>query len=99
MDFLGLIDITGKSVVLALLAGVTQYFQVKMTMPDLPPKDPTAAPDFKADFMRNMQLQMRYVMPVIIFFAAYIISAAIALYFLVSNLVAIAQEYYIKRHR
>ena len=35
-------------------------------------------------------------MPVIIFFVAYSISAAIALYFFVSNLVAIVQEFYIK---
>jgi len=46
-----------------------------------------------------MQLQMRYVMPVLIFFAAYFISAAIALYFFVSNVVGILQELYIKRHR
>jgi len=99
MNFIGLIDITGKSLILAFLAGITQYYQVKLAMPDLPPKDPKAAPNFKDDFMRNMQLQMRYVMPVVIFFVAYFISAAIALYFLVSNVVAIAQEVYVKKYR
>jgi len=99
MNFLGLIDITSRSIFLALLAGITQYYQVKLTMPVLPPRDKDAAPDFKADFGRNMQMQMRYVMPIIIFFVAYTISAAIALYFLVSNLVAIAQEFYVKKHR
>jgi len=99
MNFLGMLDITGKSLVLAFLAGVTQFFQVKLAMPALPPRDPDAAPNFKEDFGRNMQLQMRYVMPVIIFFVAYYISAAIALYFFVSNLVAILQEVYIKKHR
>jgi len=99
MNFLGILDITGKSLLLAFLAGVTQFYQVKLAMPDLPPRDPNAAPNFKEDFGRNMQLQMRYVMPVIIFFVAYYISAAIALYFFVSNLVAILQEIYIKKHR
>lgn len=99
MNFIGLIDITGKSVILAFLAGITQYYQVKLAMPALPPKEEGAAPNFKDDFMRNMQLQMRYVMPVIIFFVAYAISAAIALYFFVSNLVAIMQEVYVKKHR
>jgi len=99
MNFIGKIDITERSILLAALAGITQYFQVKIAMPKLAPKDPEAAPDFKADLMRNMQLQMRYVMPVIIFFVAYSISAAIALYFFVSNLMAIAQELYVKRHR
>ncbi len=99
MNFLGHIDIASKSVWLALLAGITQFFQVKVSMPALPPRDPKAEPDLKADFMHNMQLQMRYVMPVLIFFAAYFISAAIALYFFVSNLVGIAQEFYIRKHR
>ncbi len=99
MNFLGLIDITGKSLLLALCAGVAQFFQVKLAMPPLPPRDPNAAPDLKDDFMRNMQLQMRYVMPILVVFAAYFISAAIALYFFVSNLVGIAQEIYVKRHR
>lgn len=99
MNFLGILDITGKSIVLAFLAGITQFYQVKLAMPALAPRDPDAAPNFKEDFGRNMQLQMRYVMPVIIFFVAYYISAAIALYFFVSNLVAILQEIYIKKHR
>jgi YidC/Oxa1 family membrane protein insertase len=99
MLFLGLIDITARSLPLALLAGVAQYFQVKLAMPPLPPRDPNAAPDFKDDFMRNMHLQMRYVMPVLIVIAAYVISAAIALYFFVSNIAGILQELYVKRHR
>lgn len=99
MNFLGIVDIAGKSLVLAVLAGVTQYFQVKVSMPAISPKDPNAAPNFKDDFARNMQLQMRYMMPVIIFFVAYAVSASIALYFFVSNLVAITQEFYIKKHR
>lgn len=97
--FLELIDITGRSLILALLAGVTQYFQIKMTLPVMAPRDPEAAPDMKDEFMRNMQLQMRYVMPVIIAVVAYTISAAIALYFFVSNVVGILQELYVKRHR
>lgn len=99
MNFLGLIDITGKSILLAILAAVTQFFQIRLAMPTLPPKDPKAEPNLKDDFMRNMQLQMRYMMPVLIFFAAYFISAAIALYFFVSNIMGILQELYVKKHR
>ena len=99
MNFLGMIDITGKSVFLAFLAGVTQYYQVKVSLPEMPPRDPSKKPDMKEEFMRNMHLQMRYVMPVIIFFVSYIISAAIALYFFVSNIVAILQELYVRKHR
>jgi len=99
MNFLGLVDISERSLLLALAAGVTQYIHVNLSMPKLPPKEAGAAPDFKADFMRNMHVQMRYVMPVLITVVAYSISAAIALYFFVSNLTMIAQEFYVKRHR
>ncbi|MBP6881083.1 MAG: membrane protein insertase YidC [Candidatus Pacebacteria bacterium] len=99
MDFLGLINITEKSLLLALGAGITQYIHVNLTMPALPPKVEGAEPNFKEDFMRNMQLQMKYVMPVLITLVAYSISAAIALYFFVSNVVTIAQEYLIRKHR
>ena len=99
MNFLGIVEITEKSLLLALLAASTQFWQIKMVMPTLPPRDPKEEPNFKDDFARNMQMQMRYVMPVMIFFVAYFASAAIALYFLVSNMVAILQEFYIKKHR
>lgn len=99
MNFLGLIDITGRSVFLALGAGLTQYIYVNLSMPKMKPRDPDAAPSIKDEFMRNMQTQMKYVMPIIITVVAYTISAAIALYFVVSNLAAIAQEYLVRRHR
>ena len=99
MIFLGLIDIAGKSLPLAALAGLTQFFHARLAMPAPEPKKEGEAPDLKADFARSMNLQMRYVMPIIIFVVAYTISAAIALYFTVSNLVAIAQEYVVRRHR
>ncbi len=99
MNFLGSIDISERSLLLALAAGVTQFIHTNLTMPKLPPKEPGGEPNLKDDFMRNMQTQMRYVMPVLITFVAYSISAAIALYFFVSNLTMIAQEYYIKKHR
>ena len=99
MNFLGMIDITGRSILLAVAAGVAQYFLTAMTLPKLEPREAGAAPSFKDDFIRNMYVQMKYVMPVLIAGVAYSISTAIALYFLVSSLVAIGQEFYIKKHR
>ncbi len=98
MLFLGFINIAARSLPLALLAGITQFIHTRLSLPTLPPRDTKAAPSFKNDFAHSMQMQMRYVMPVIIFFVAYSISATIALYFLVSNLMAIAQEYIVRRH-
>ena len=99
MHFLGFIDIAAKSIWLAVLAGITQYIFTNMTLPKMAPRVEGAPSDMKEDFMRNMNLQMKYVMPVLIAFIAYTLSAAIALYFVVSNLVAIAQEFYVRKHR
>lgn len=98
MIFLGFMDITLKSLPLAFVAGLTQFIHTHLSLPPHKARDPKAEPNFKDDFARSMQLQMRYVMPILIFFVAYTISAAIALYFTVSNLMAIAQEY-IVRHK
>ncbi len=97
--FMGLVEITDRSLVLAILAGGTQFIHTRLSLPALAPRDPKAEPSMKEDFSRNMQMQMRYVLPVIITVVAYTISAAIALYFFVSNIVSIAQEFYIRRHR
>lgn len=99
MLFLGFIDIAAKSLPLAALAGITQFIHARLSIPTPAPRKENEPADFKADFARNMSLQMRYVMPVVIFFVAYTISASIALYFTVSNLVAILQEFLLRRHR
>jgi len=99
MMFLGFMDITARSLPLAFLAGLTQFIHAQLSIPKPEPRDPDAEPNMKDDLARSMQTQMRYVMPAIIFVVAYTISAAIALYFTVSNLMSIAQEYIVRRHR
>lgn len=99
MFMLGVFDITLKSLPLALLAGATQFLHTHLAMPKLEPRKEDAEPNLKEDFARSMQVQMRYVMPLIIVVVAYTLSAAIALYFTVSNLMAIAQEFVVKKHR
>ncbi len=99
MLFLGHFDIAASSLVLALVAGFTQFISTSLSLPKLAPKDPNAAPSMKDDFTRNMQIQMKYVMPVFMVFVAYAFSAAIALYFVVSNVTQIIQELIVRKHR
>ena len=99
MFFLGFLDIAQKSLPLAILAGIAQFIHGQLAFPKLPPRDPKAAPSMKDDFARNMQLQMKFVMPIFIAVIAYTISAAIALYFVVSSITAILQELVIRKHR
>lgn len=95
--FLGFLDLAGKSVVLALAVGVTQFIYAYLMTPAIPPKAAAAKPSFQDDLTRSMNLQMRYVFPVVIGIVAYAVSSAIALYFLVGNLFSIGQELAIRR--
>jgi len=95
MWFLGLFDMASKSHVLAVLAGVTQFFQAHYALPAPPPRSEHAT--FQEDFARSMQLQMKYVLPVMIVFIAYVVNAAVALYWITSNIFAIGQEIFVKR--
>jgi YidC/Oxa1 family membrane protein insertase len=95
MMFLGIVDMAGKSLFFAVGAGLTQYYQLKLSMP--PMQDRKKDASMKEDFARSFQLQMRYMMPVLITLFAYFISAAIALYWLTSNLFTIGQEMVIRK--
>ncbi|MDB5264974.1 MAG: 60 kDa inner rane insertion protein preprotein translocase subunit YidC [Parcubacteria group bacterium] len=93
--FLGLILITSSSLILAVLVGITSYIQAVYALP-LPAKpEPGAKPNMQADIGRAMALQMRYILPILTAVIAYA-SAALALYFITSNLLSIFQEYIVR---
>ncbi len=98
MIFLGMTDITMKSLPLAILAGVAQYVHSYLSLPAPAPRS-DSGPSFKEDFQRSMHINMRYVLPVVIGVVAYTLSATVALYLAVSGLTAVAQEYFIRKHR
>jgi len=93
---LSFLTVSGKSWVLALLAAVTSFFQIRYSMPPMKKKT-SNEPNFKEDLARSMNVQMRYVFPVIVFFIAYNISGAIALYWITSNLFTIGQEIVVRK--
>jgi YidC/Oxa1 family membrane protein insertase len=95
--FLGFIDVTQKSVILAIAAAVSQYFQIKLSVPPAPPKKEGVASNFQEDFARSMHVQMKYVFPIFILFISYYATAALALYWTTSNLFMIGQELYIRK--
>lgn len=99
MLFLGFMDITAKSLPLAILAGIAQFVHGYFAFPKMPPKDPNAPASMKEDFARSLQVQMKYVLPVIIAVSAYMISAIIGLYFLASSVTAVIQELLIRKHK
>lgn len=94
--FLGLVTMTEKSIVLAVLTGITQFVQSRISLPEKKEKKPFGERTFGDDLGHSMQLQMRYVFPIIIAFISYSLSAMIALYWITSNLFTIAQEIILK---
>lgn len=95
MLFLGLVDMAGKSLPLAAVAGITQYIQAHLTLPKLEPRKETDG--FQQDFARSMNTNVRYVFPLLMGGLAYALSAAVALYWITSNIFAIGQELYVRR--
>ena len=95
MLFFGFVDMAGKNIPLAILAGVTQHIQARLAMPSSGPRQENAT--FQEDFARSLQTQVKYVLPFVIMFVAYIATAAVALYWITSNIFAIGQEIYVKK--
>jgi YidC/Oxa1 family membrane protein insertase len=96
-NFIGLIDIAGKSFILAFGVGLSSFFQMKYSFPKPKPREKGATPSFKDDLARSMHIQMRFVMPVVLGFVSYYISGAVALYWITSNLFTIGQEVVTRR--
>jgi len=100
MFFLGLIDISAKSLPLAIIAGVSQYLQAHfMPKPISSPNKNGSAGSFTESFAKSMHTQMKYVFPFIVAFIAYSISGAIALYWITSNLFMVGQQIYVKKEK
>lgn len=104
-NFLGLIEMGSKSIFLGLMAGLTQFIQgylstpikKKKTLEIVTEKNVEEAKTFQEQLSDSMQMNIRYVLPVFIAFIAWKISAAVALYWIVSNIFTIVQEWYIRR--
>lgn len=98
-NFLGITDLAGKSIILAVLAGITQFFVVRLSQKRTVQEKPSEKKDgsFQSNIAKTLQVQMKYFLPVFITFIAWQISGAIALYWTVNNLITIAQEYFIQK--
>lgn len=95
LEFLGVISVAGKSLVLAVLAGLTQFLQAHMALSGT--MKPSSEKSMQNDFQRIMGLQLKYVFPFLIGAISYTTSGAIALYFIATNLAGSLQEWYVRR--
>lgn len=91
-------DIGEKSMLLAVLAGVSQFLQAYY-MPQSKPSTTADKGSFQESFAQSMQMQMKYILPILIVFIAYNISGAVALYWITSNMFTVAQQIYAQKKK
>ncbi|MDQ3018849.1 MAG: YidC/Oxa1 family membrane protein insertase [bacterium] len=88
--FLSWVDLSQPNIIFAVVAGITQYWQSRMITKwqTAPSTDPTA---------KIMNAQMTYILPLVSVFIAWKLPAGLPLYWIVTTLFAIGQQYYITR--
>lgn len=96
MMFFNLINIAQKSITLAVIAGITTYFQISLASGSTKDSMNNNQKGLQNDIAKAMSVQMKYIFPIIVTFISYSISGALALYWITSNLFSIGQEIYIK---
>ncbi len=89
-SFLGLVDLSQSNVVLAVLAGVAQFFQAKMLTKKRPEIKSEGSKD--EDTMAIMNKQMMYIMPAMIVFFGLTLPSGLALYWVISTSFMILQQ-------
>ena len=89
-NFLGILDLSSPNVVLAILAGAGQYYQMKMMM-----KKKTEGE--KQDTAKAIQSQMILFLPGFTFFILLSLPSVIGLYWVVTVDFSIFQQYIIKK--
>ncbi len=95
--FLGLVELGEKNHILfALLAGASQ-FGYALSSAKNTPAHTGPAKNTQEEFARAMQVQMKYVFPAMITVMAYQFSVAVALYWVVGNIVSIIQDVWVRR--
>lgn len=92
-NFLNVMNLGQPSIILAVLAGIAQFFQTKMTVPKTQKAKNEGGQT--AQFSDMMQKQMLYFFPIFTVFIVWKLPSAIGLYWIVTSLFSIFQQYLI----
>ena len=93
----GLIDVTQKSLVVAILTGISSYILALRQTSSMISKKQKHEETFQDHFMKSMRIQLLYVLPIIIGVSAYILPAALGFYWITGNVIGILQDFYMKK--
>ncbi|HTK04027.1 MAG TPA: YidC/Oxa1 family membrane protein insertase [Candidatus Eisenbacteria bacterium] len=86
----GFVNLANPSIPLAVLAGVSQYFQAKMMVTRQQPRKTPGAGD--EDMLATMNKQMLYMMPVLTVILGWKLPGGLALYWLLTNVLTVLQQ-------
>lgn len=90
-NFLWVINLSKSNIWFGVLAGLAQFWQSKLMLPANPGNQDATA--------KAMQLQTTYILPIISVIIAIKLPAGLPLYWIVTTLFAVAQQYYIMRKK
>lgn len=94
-DFLGILDLGQRNIYLAILAGLTQFWQSRMLIKKQ--KTKKKDPNSLSGIASNMSNQMIYIMPIITVVIALSFPAGLSLYWVVTTLFSIVQQWFVLR--
>lgn len=92
------IDFTKPNVVVGFIAAIFQYIQIQYSLNNMQVDNTKPLTELKPEeiIQRQMGFMMKYFIPFLIFIASLKVSAAVALYWIVSSSFMISQELYFR---
>ncbi|MFA6322177.1 MAG: YidC/Oxa1 family membrane protein insertase [Candidatus Buchananbacteria bacterium] len=91
----GFLDLSKPNLILAAITALAQFWQTKMLMTKMPPKEVRKTEGSKdEDMMAMMNKQMLYFMPAMTFFIGFSLPSGLILYWLVMTLLTVLQQYF-----
>lgn len=90
----GILDLSKRSPILAVLAGISQFFYSKLTIKHSPSVSQSGSKKGGLNMQKVMSQQMIYFMPILTVFIAWNFPAGLPLYWIISTVLGWAQEHY-----
>lgn len=92
MEFLGVVNMSARSIPLALTAALSQFVYTRLSMGPSEKSSPVEA-SLSGDMAKSFEVQARYVLPAIVGVIGFTLASAAPLYWTTSNTFMILQEY------
>lgn len=93
------VDFTKANMIIGFIAALFQYIQIRLSLQNMQAVDKNKpVHELKPEEMmqKQMSFMMKYFIPILIFIASLKVSAAVALYWIVSSVFMIVQELYFR---